>query len=161
MIVVADTTPLRYLVVIGREHLLPALYGRVIIPPAVAEELNHKSTPDVVRTWLASRHNWLEIRQPMHALPPEVDLDQGEQEAIALAEELSADLLLVDEWDARLEAERRHLRVVGTLRVLADGASRGLSDLEESFNLLRDTNFRVNSQLLESVLEEYRSRKQK
>ena len=49
MIVVADTTPLRYLVVIGREQLLPALYGRVLIPPAVAEELDHESTPDVVR----------------------------------------------------------------------------------------------------------------
>jgi predicted nucleic acid-binding protein len=156
MIVVADTTPLRYLVVIEREHLLPALYGRVLIPPAVAEELNHKSTPDVVRAWLASRPNWLEIRQPMHALPHEVDLDQGEREAIALDEELAADLLLIDEWDARLEAERRHLRVVGTLRVLADGAIRGLADLEESFNRLQDTNFRVSPELQESVLREYR-----
>ena len=55
MIVVADTTPLRYLVVIERDHLLPALYGRVLIPPAVAEELNQGSTHDVVRAWLASR----------------------------------------------------------------------------------------------------------
>jgi predicted nucleic acid-binding protein len=141
MIVVADTTPLRYLVVIEREHLLPALYGRVIIPPAVADELNHESTPGLVRAWLASRPQWLEIRQPVHALGPEVDLDQGEQEAIALAEELRADLLLVDEWDARLEAERRRLRVVGTLRVLADGATRGLTDLAESFDRLRSTNF--------------------
>src|SRR5947207_2297569 len=137
MIVVADTTPIRHLVVIEHEHLLPALYGRVLIPPAVAEELNHESTPDVVRAWLAMCPNWLEIQQPTRVLTPEVDLDRGEQEAIALAEELAADLLLVDEWDARLEAERRHLRVVGTLRVLADGASRGLTDLEESFERLR------------------------
>jgi predicted nucleic acid-binding protein len=41
MIVVAATIPLRYLVAIDREHLLPTLYGRVLIPPAVAEELNH------------------------------------------------------------------------------------------------------------------------
>jgi predicted nucleic acid-binding protein len=67
----------------------------------------------------------------MRTLPSEVDPDQGEQEAIALAEELAADLLLIDEWDARLEAERRHLHVIGTLRVLADGAGRGLTDLEE------------------------------
>ena len=156
MIVVADTTPLRYLVVIERDHLLPALYGRVLIPPAVAEELNQNSTPDVVRAWMASRPHWLEIRRPTHPLPPEVDLDQGEREAIALAEELPADLLLVDEWDARFEAQRRHLRVVGTLRVLADGASRGLTDLEDFFNRLRGTNFRVNSELLESLLREYR-----
>ncbi|HXB70914.1 MAG TPA: hypothetical protein VNY05_21950 [Candidatus Acidoferrales bacterium] len=49
MIVVADTTPLRYLVVIEREHLLPALYGRVLIPPAVADELSHENTPAAVR----------------------------------------------------------------------------------------------------------------
>jgi len=156
MIVVADTTPLRYLVVIERVHLLPALYGRVLIPSAVAEELNNESTPVVVRAWLGGHPNWLEIRRPSHTLEPEVDLDRGEQEAIALAEEVAADLLLVDDWDARLEAERRHLRVVGTLRVLADGASRGLTDLEDSFERLRRTNFRVNSELLQSLLEEYR-----
>ena len=145
---------------IEREHLLPALYGRVLIPPAVADELNHENTPEVVRAWLAAPPSWLEIRQPTRSLEFEVDLDSGEQQAIALAEEVAADLLLVDEWDARLEAERRHLRVVGTLRVLADGASCGLTDLEESFERLRHTNFRVNSELLESLLEEYRRGKQ-
>jgi len=85
-----------------------------------------------------------------------VQLDEGEREAIALAEEVRADLLLVDDWEARLEAQRRHLRVVGTLRVLADGASRGLTDLEEAFHRLLRTNFRVNSELLASLLEEHR-----
>ncbi|HXB70915.1 MAG TPA: hypothetical protein VNY05_21955 [Candidatus Acidoferrales bacterium] len=70
-------------------------------------------------------------------------------------------MLLVDEWDARLEAQRRHLRVVGTLRVLADGASRGLTDLQDSFERLRHTNFRVNAELLQSLLEEYRRGMQK
>jgi predicted nucleic acid-binding protein len=160
MIVVADTTPLRYLVAIEREHLLPELYGRVLIPPAVADELSHENTPEVVRAWLAAQPGWLEIRQPAHTLEPEVDLDRGEREAIALAEEVAADVLLVEEWDARLEAARRHLRVVGTLRVLADGASRGLTDLQESFERLRQTNFRVNAELLQSLLEEYRRGRQ-
>jgi hypothetical protein len=88
MIVVADTTPLRYLVAIAREHLLPALYGRVLIPPAVADELSHENTPEVVRAWLAAQPSWLEIRQPTRTLEPEVDLDRGERDAIALAEEL-------------------------------------------------------------------------
>ena len=86
----------------------------------------------------------------------EVDLDEGEQEAIALAVEVAADLLLVDDWDARQEAERRHLRAVGTLRVLADGARLGLINLEESFERLRRTNFRASSTLLESLLDEQR-----
>jgi len=122
----------------------------------VADELNHESTPEVLLDWLASRPSWLEVRQPAHLLDTEADLDWGEQEAIALAEEVSANLLLVDDWDARQEAERRQLRVVGTLRVLADGAGRGLSDLQEDLELLRCTNFRVNPELLESLLDEYR-----
>ena len=65
MIVVADTTPLRYLVAIERESLLPALYGRVLIPPAVSEELEHESAPEVVRLWLARRPEWLEISSPL------------------------------------------------------------------------------------------------
>jgi len=68
---------LRYLVVIERDHLLPALYGRVFIPPAVAEELDHQSTPDIVRAWLASRPNWLEIRRPIHRLPPVGDASEN------------------------------------------------------------------------------------
>ncbi len=160
MIVVADTTPLRYLVAIEREHLLPALYGRVLTPPAVAAELSHEGTPDMVRAWIAARPTWLEIRQPTQSPALELYLDKGEQEAIALAEEVAADLLLMDDWDGRVVAERRHLRVVGTLRVLADGASRGLTDLEESFERLRHTNFRVSSELLKSLLKEFLRGKQ-
>lgn len=82
MIVVADTTPIRYLVAIERAHLLPALFGRVLIPPAVADELSHENTPEMVRAWLAAHPSWLEIRQPAHTLEPEVDLDRGEREAM-------------------------------------------------------------------------------
>jgi predicted nucleic acid-binding protein len=156
MIVVADTTPLRYLVVIGRQDLLPALYGRVVIPPAVADELNQESTPADVRNWIVARPTWLEIRQPTQGLDPDIDLDAGERDAIALAEELRADLLLVDDADARQEAARRHLPVVGTLRVLADGASLGLTNLQHDFQRLLETNFRVSRELLETLLEEQR-----
>ena len=158
MIVVADTTPLRYLIVIGRDHLLPALYGNVLIPPAVAEELNQVSTPPVVRDWLAAAPSWLEIRSPSQNLGAQVDLDAGEREAIALAEEVDADLLLADDEDARREAARRHLPVIGTLRVLADGARLGFTNLEEDFKRLRGTNFRVSQELLDGLLDEERRR---
>jgi predicted nucleic acid-binding protein len=157
MIVVADTTPLRYLILIGREELLPALYGRVLIPVAVADELSRDNTPSEVRSWMSNRPEWLEIRRPEHALNAETDLGAGECEAIALAEELIADLLLVDDTDARREAARRHLRVVGTLRVLADGARLGLTNLEDDFQRLLRTNFRVSRELLNILLEEQRN----
>jgi hypothetical protein len=59
---------------------------------------------------LAGQSNWLDIRKPTHDLDPEVDLDRGEREAISLAEEVAADVLLVDDWDARQERERRGRR---------------------------------------------------
>jgi len=52
MIAVADTSPLNYLVQIGRESLLPALYKRVVVPSAVLVELSHTSAPPAIRKWL-------------------------------------------------------------------------------------------------------------
>ena len=66
MIVVADTTPLHYLVLIEESHLLPALYGRVLIPPAVLAELSDPGTPELVSRWVRHRPEWLEVRTPEH-----------------------------------------------------------------------------------------------
>ena len=61
MIVVADASPLRYLILIEHAHVLPALYGRVVVPPAVIRELNQERTPNLVRTWLSNRPEWLHV----------------------------------------------------------------------------------------------------
>lgn len=55
VIVVADTSPLRYLILIEPTHVLPALYGSVVVPSVVVEELTQTRTPDLVRAWLADR----------------------------------------------------------------------------------------------------------
>jgi predicted nucleic acid-binding protein len=86
MIVVADSSPLRYLILIEHAQVLPALYGRVLIPPAVASKLNRQRTPPLVRAWLAQKPAWLEVcvpQRPSTALA--AHLGAGEQEAIALA----------------------------------------------------------------------------
>src|SRR5207253_6492150 len=148
MIVFADTTPLHYLVLIEQIHLLAALYGRVLIPPAVVAELSDPETPGVVRRWMTQRPEWLEVRAPQR-IPadfPEA-LGPGERQAIALSQELRADALLMDEWDGRQEAVRRQLTVVGTLRVLGDAAARDLVELPLAIARLRTTNFRVSSDL--------------
>jgi DEAD/DEAH box helicase domain-containing protein len=62
MLVVSDNSPLRYLRVLNCTHVLPVLFERICIPRAVAEELQHPSTPAVVRAWLADPPAWLEIR---------------------------------------------------------------------------------------------------
>lgn len=96
MIVVADTTPLQYLILIQCEHILPALYGRVVVPPAVIAELSRDETPQPVRDWLKSAPAWLEIRGPREVGRSSVPLGAGELEAIALAEELRADARLIN-----------------------------------------------------------------
>jgi predicted nucleic acid-binding protein len=58
MLVIADTSPLRYLVLIDYPMILPALFGRVLIPPAVAVELQRPRTPAPVRAWMASSPPW-------------------------------------------------------------------------------------------------------
>ena len=102
MIVVADASPLNYLILIEHVPVLPALYGRVLVPPAVVEELNQERTPALVKTWLSDVPEWLPVQAPTHALTtPQTVLGTGEREALALGAELSADALLVDDRDAR------------------------------------------------------------
>jgi predicted nucleic acid-binding protein len=153
VIVVADAGPLRYLILIEHTHVLPALYGRVLAPPAVISELSKELTPPVVQQWIAHRPDWLRVQASTRDLVPfDKGLHAGELAALALAEELASDALLIDERDGRREAERRGLAVVGTLRVLADAAEHGLVDLPTAFDRLRETNFRVSEPLLQSLL---------
>ncbi len=59
MIVIADTTPLHYLVLLNRAEILHELYGRVTVPEAVFRELQAASTPAIVKQWIANRPDWL------------------------------------------------------------------------------------------------------
>lgn len=134
--------------------MLPALYGHVAVPPAVIAELNQERTPDPVKTWLSNMPEWLRVQAPMQALTsPRTVLGTGERQAIALAAELSADALLMDDRDGRLEAERLGLPVLGTLRVLVDASKHGLTHLSTALDRLRQTNFRASEQLLKRLLE--------
>ncbi len=159
MIVVADTSPLQYLILIQHEHILPALYGRVLVPPAVVSELTHDHTPKPVREWLTNPPEWFQIRAPQQVSSPAVFLGRGELEAIALAEELKADALLIDDRDGRQEALRRRLTVLGTLRVLADASDHGFADLAISLDRLRHTNVRGSEDLFHLLLDRDKERR--
>ena len=129
MLVIADTSPLHYLVLIEQTDILPALFGHVIIPPVVAEELQRARTPAQVRAWMASPPAWLDMRPPQQPLvTTTLRLGACERETLSLAQELHADLVLLDDLEAREEAERLALAVMGTLRVLELASERGLLD---------------------------------
>src|SRR5712691_11655564 len=116
MVVVADTSPVNYLVLIDQIEILPRLYTRILIPPAVLAELKHPVAPSPVRGWVAHPPAWLEVLTPKSSIIVE-QLDFGEREAIALATEMHVEVLLMDEQAGRQEAARRGLRVAGTLSV--------------------------------------------
>src|SRR6266542_4099600 len=120
MVVVADSSPLRYLIVLGEQHLLPDLFGEAWIPSAVLEELSASSTPAGVRAFLRTPPDWLKVRDPgnetLEAIAPE--LDRGERAALALARELHADLVLLDDAAARAEAKSLGFRMTGTVGIL-------------------------------------------
>jgi predicted nucleic acid-binding protein len=155
MIVIADATPLHYLILIHQADLLPRLFDRVLIPPAVFDELQHVETPESVRHWIGHPPGWLRI-EPLRSAPdPSLNhLDAGEREAIALAEEIHADQLLLDEVEARREAARRNLPFIGTLGVLREAARRDWLDLRETLAELQGTTFYVDPALIRSLLEE-------
>jgi predicted nucleic acid-binding protein len=152
MLVVADTSPINYLVLIEQIDILPRLYSRVMIPPAVLAELAHPAAPNLVREWAGNHPAWLEVSSPTStiALP---QLDPGESEALALATEMRADLLLIDEQAGRQEATRRGLKVVGTLSVLDEAHHVGFVDFDEAVALLRKTSFRVSPAVLAEIIE--------
>src|SRR5437016_1874229 len=128
MIVVSDTSPLNYLVLIGHVDVLPVLFDRIFAPPAVIVEVLHPGSPPPVHAWATTPPPWLEIVSPS-IIDPAQRLGAGEMEAICVARELNADLLLIDERKATAVAQRLGLRVVGTLNVLAAAAERQLLDL--------------------------------
>ena len=146
---------MNYLILIHQVDLLPQLFDRILIPPAVFEELQHQEAPEVVRRWIASPPSWLQVQALRSVLDPALGfLDPGEREAIALAEELQADQLLLDDADARREAARRNLPFIGTLGVLREAARRELLDLRVVLVQLQETSFFVDPALIESLLDE-------
>jgi predicted nucleic acid-binding protein len=154
MIVVADTSPINYLVLIGHIDLLGAMYKRVLIPLSVWQELQDQESPESVRAWTASPPIWLELREVDIRDASEIaSLDPGELEAIALAREVRADFLIVDELDARREAIRLSLPVIGTLGVLRAASQAGLISLSEAISKLLTTSFFASTELIRSILE--------
>ena len=101
--------------------------------------------------WMANPPDWLEVRRVGPVLDPTLGaLDPGEREAIALAEMLRPDAIILDDKNARREAERRKLKVIGTVRVLADAGEVGLVELPEALSNLKIAGF-----YLDPILERF------
>jgi predicted nucleic acid-binding protein len=156
-LVVADTGPLNYLVLIGASDILAKLFEKVLTPQTVYDELRHPAAPAIVRSWAAHPPAWLEVR-PVAAViddPAWRALDAGEREALALARTLGAELVLMDDRAGVAVALQQGLAVTGTLGVLDLAARRGVVDLADTFTRLRATNFRYRPEIMDALLAQH------
>jgi len=142
MIVVSNTSPLTNLAAIGQFDLLHKLYDEIHIAQAVWEELNARGQRWPGRDEVASA-DWIErhtVQNKTLVIALQRDLDAGEAESIALALELEADLVLLDEREGRHAAQRMGLRVVGVAGVLLEAkASNAVSAIRPLLDGLRQT----------------------
>jgi predicted nucleic acid-binding protein len=161
MTVVCDTSPLCYLILIDYVEVLPQLFGRVTIPNAVCTELLAEGSYTQVQNWIAQPPSWLQIQTTTPLLPNlSSKLGIGEQEAISLAVQLNAALIILDDLDARQTAIALFLNVTGLLGVLYRAGTQGIIDFPHAISKLQLTSFRASSALIQSFLERYHQRSQ-
>lgn len=156
MIVVLDTSPICYLVLVGEIELLPQLFKEIVIPQAVYNELTSTSAPAILQNWSEEIPKWLLINDVDPVQDQQLNrLDLGEKEAIILAEKLKAGLIIIDEKAARKIAIDRGLKVTGLLGVLEIAIKQDLIDIKTAIEKLQKTSFRASPQLIQSLLDRY------
>ncbi len=159
MIIVSDTSVLSNLAIIEQLPLLQQLYNQVIISQAVRNELSIAS-PENINIRAVVALSWIEIRLVKNTVLVETllhdrELDQGEAEAIALALELPAKRLLIDERLGRREATRLGIPITGVLGILIAAKTEGLLPLVKPVmdDLIIRAGFWVSEQLYAEILQ--------
>jgi predicted nucleic acid-binding protein len=152
-IIVSDTSPLNYRVLIGHVGVLATMYERVIVLPGVLAELAHDKSPAQVRAFAGRTPPW-PMAVSSTALDPSlpVELGRGEREAISLAVEIHAHAILMDERTGCELARARGLRVRGTLGMIDDADEHGHLSAAAAIQLLRYSGFRADDSLFTEVL---------
>ena len=154
MLIVSDTSPVTNLLQIGQLDLLRQLFGQVILPKTVYDELGELPSQRMA----VDNEPWLIVQssnQPELIVTLQKELDAGEAEAIALALELKADYLVIDERKGRSTAETLGLRIVGLLGILVQSKQAGhISSVEPLLiDLRQKAGFRIHPALYRRVLE--------
>lgn len=152
MLVVSDTSPLNGLFRIGQTHLLEVLFAKVIIPREVAEELSAIEVFGFDPKFYQD-YAWIEIHESPSYTAFQETLDRGESAALALAKELHADILLIDELKARGIAKQEGFRVIGILGILLLAKSEGhiSSVVQPMDKLINEVGFWIDRSLYQKI----------
>lgn len=156
MIVVSDASPIISLAAIGQLDLLRQLYGKVFIPPVVHNEI--LGTEKAYGIPKIETANWIETRKVTNqtmVISLQLELDEGEAEAITLAVESKADLLLLDERKGRIIASRLGLRFIGLMGVLVEAKKNSLIPAIKPIleDLISKAGFWIRRELYDQVLQ--------
>jgi len=157
VIVISDASPLINLAIIGRLEILPALFGQVIVPKKVFDEVVIQGA-DMPGAEEVRRAAWIVVKACSNqslVQSLQQQIDPGEAEAIALALEIRADLLLIDERIGRALAKDFHLPIMGLLGVLKIAKNKGLvSQIKPVLDeLIHKAGFRIASELYLQILD--------
>lgn len=154
--VVSDTSPLLNLALIGRLDLVRRQFARVTVPEEVWDEL--LAGEDGVEALRS-----LKTDETLEVVSTEKDplftefqhsLDRGEAAALAYAVEVDAELVLLDEREARQAARRHDIPTTGAIGVLLRAARNGEVSLQSELDALRSAGFWISDELYEDVLEQ-------
>jgi len=156
--IVCNTSPLILLAKIHRVGLLAQLYGEVIIPASVLEEMEAKPGNEVeqVRTLLQSQEFRLQRARERTLDEVPLDLGAGEREAIALALEVKADLVILDDQQGRDSARERGLPVTGTVGILIEARERRLiPSVRHELDHLVEVGMWIDEPFYHRILQEF------
>ena len=156
MKVVVNSSPLIFLVKIGKLDLLNKLFDEVIIPKAVYEEAVLSGKPD--KNEIIKNLSWIKVEEVKDKRLVKFlmnFIDYGESEVIAYAVENNIDLVILDDKDARKIAREFDLKVIGTSGILIVSKKKGyIDEVKPLLEKLINNNFRVSEKLLKRILEE-------
>lgn len=158
MIVVSNTSPITNLAAIGKLDLIRKLYGKIYIPNAVWNELHAygKSWPGTHEVENAAWILQTPAQNQILSNALQRDLDQGEAESLALALDIKADLLIIDEKEGRHAAARLGIKVIGVIGILIEAHSKNeITDIRTELDMLRQqAGFYISDKLYQSVLQQ-------
>jgi predicted nucleic acid-binding protein len=153
VIVVSDTSPLNYLILVDAIDLLPRLFADIHVPPEVIAELSRAGAPESVRNWATAVPAWLNVTASSTTLKTSVRLDAGELQALSLAKELGAAAVLIDERQGRRVASEHGIKAIGTLAILELAAEQSLIELKPVLEKIRNSTFFISDEYIEAALQ--------
>jgi predicted nucleic acid-binding protein len=159
MIVISDTTPVIALIKINRLDLLEKLFTEVLIPDAVFDELTTKSSftneAAIVISCSFLKKTSVQNKKSLQILQAASGLDDGESQAIILADELKSDVLIIDEKKGRKVAQQLGITITGTIGILIQAHNEGIissDEIKQYFDQLKNSNIRLSDSLIQQAL---------